>query len=176
MRWRGTGFRAHDPRWAWAPLSGAGAAAKGGRFNPVGVEALYLALTVEGMFLEVAHGFGHRFDPLTVCSYVLDVEDVVDLRDAAGRAAEAVDLAAMACAWAYEVASGRTPASWNVARALMARGAAGILTPSFASGARSDMTNLVLWRWGPTRPHKVEAHDPCGRLPRDQASWPPPGA
>ncbi len=37
-------FRAHTPRWASRPISGAGAAAKGGRSNCEGVEALYLSL------------------------------------------------------------------------------------------------------------------------------------
>src|SRR3546814_4427365 len=37
-------FCAHTPQWASDPLSGAGAAAKGGRFNREGVEALYLSL------------------------------------------------------------------------------------------------------------------------------------
>ena len=102
---------AHDPKWAWAPTSGEGVAAKGGRFNPVGVPALYLALTVEGMLLEMGHGFGHQFDPLTICSYTVDVADLIDLRTEAGRSAEGVDLADMACPWAYDLASGRTPAS-----------------------------------------------------------------
>jgi RES domain-containing protein len=34
------------------------------------------------------------------------------------------------------------------------------------------MFNLVLWRWGPTLPHKVDVHDPDKRLPKDQSSWP----
>lgn len=37
-------FRMHTPKWASAPLSGAGAAEHGGRANRPGVEALYLAL------------------------------------------------------------------------------------------------------------------------------------
>ena len=37
-------FRAHTPQWASRPTSGAGAAAKGGRFNREGIEALYLSL------------------------------------------------------------------------------------------------------------------------------------
>jgi RES domain-containing protein len=171
LRWQGTCFRAHDPRWAFAPLSGDGAAAKGGRFNPAGTPALYLALTLGGMLLEMGHGFGHRFDPLTLCSYSVDVDDLVDLRTDAARAEAAVDLAAMACPWAYDLASGRVPASQALARRLIGQGAAGILTPSFATGARPDMANLVLWRWGGALPHKVEVHDPEGRLPMDQASW-----
>jgi hypothetical protein len=37
-------YRAHTPRWADRPLSGTGAALKGGRFNREGIEALYLSL------------------------------------------------------------------------------------------------------------------------------------
>jgi RES domain-containing protein len=172
LRWHGIAYRAHDPRWAWAPTSGDGAAAKGRRFNPVGVPALYLALTVEGMFLEMGHGFGHRFAPLTICSYDVDVDDLVDLRSEAGRLAEGIDRAAMGCAWAYERASGRQPASWEIAKRLIARGLAGLLTPSFARGARPDMANLVLWRRGQTLPHQVHVHDPESRLPTAPSSWP----
>ena len=174
MRWQGVAYRAHDPRWAWAPTSGQGAAAKGGRFNPVGVPALYLALTIEGMFLEMGHGFGHRFDPLTICSYTVDVDGLVDLRSEAGRAAESVDLADMGCAWAYERTRGKEPPSHVIAQRLIARGVSGILTPSFARGARSDMANLVLWTWGGELPHLVRVHDPEGRLPTDQSSWTAP--
>lgn len=163
--------RGHDPKWAWAPTAGDGAAAKGGRFNPVGVPALYLALTVEGLFLELGYGFGHRFDPLTVCAYDVDMDDLVDLRLPEDRAAAGVDLAAMACAWAYDRASGRKPPSWTLAQTLIARRAAGMLTASFANGARPAMANLVLWRWGTSPPHRVTVLDPAGRLPHDQASW-----
>lgn len=173
MRWRGLGYRAHDPKWAWAPVSGDGAAAKGGRFNPVGVPALYLALTVEGMFLEMAHGFGHRFDPLTICCYEVDVDDLIDLRTEEGRRAAGITLTQMACPWAYDRANGRVPESWTIARLLISQGAAGLLTPSFATGARPDMANLVLWDWGSELPHKVMVHDPSERLPKDQSSWEP---
>jgi RES domain-containing protein len=123
------------------------------------------------MLAEMGHGFGHRFDPLTICSYNVDVDDIVDLRTDSGRAAEAIDLASMACPWALDLATGKIPASWEIAKSLIAKGAAGILTPSFATGARPDMANLILWRWGPDLPHKVEVHDPSGRLPKDQLSW-----
>lgn len=171
MRWQGTCFRAHDPKWAFDPLSGAGAALKGGRFNSKGTDALYLALTIEGMILEQGHGLAHRFDPLTICSYIVDVEDLVDLRTEADRKAANVDLADMACAWFEDLSNGKRPASWGVAEKLLAARASGIITPSFAHGARADHANLVLWKWGPDLPHKVEVHDPTGRLPRDQSSW-----
>jgi RES domain-containing protein len=123
------------------------------------------------MLVEMGHGFAHRFDPLTICTYNVDVDDIVDLRRESGRAAEMIDLVAMACPWAYDLANGRSPASREIAKMLIARGAAGILAPSFATGARPDMANLVLWRWGSELPHKVEVHDPAGRLPKDQSSW-----
>ncbi len=171
MRWAGICYRAHDPKWAWTPISGEGAALKGGRFNPIGTPTLYLAATLEGMFIEMGHGFGHRLDPLTICSYNVDIDDLVDLRTETQRAASGIALADLACAWAYDLAYGRKPASWNVAEQLIAAGASGIFVPSFAVGARTDMANLVLWKWGPKLPHKVEVHDPSGRLPKDQKSW-----
>jgi RES domain-containing protein len=169
LRFQGTCFRAHDPKWAFSPVSGAGAALRGGRFNPKGVPALYLALTLTGMFKEMGHGFGHRFDPLTICSYEVDSEDITDLRTEADRKAAGVDL----CAWAHDLTLRKKPASWGAAEMLIKRGAAGILVPSFAVGARAGLDNLVLWTWGGDPPHRVRVHDPDGRLPKDQSSWGP---
>lgn len=171
MRFTDPCYRGIDPRWAVSPTSGEGAKSKGARFNPAGVPALYLALSVEGVFVEMGHGFARRFDPLTVCSYEVDVEDVIDLRTDADRAREGVELGELGCAWALDLANGREPASWGVARRMIARGAAGIVVPSFARGATAGMHNLVLWKWGRDLPHRVVAHDPSGRLPRNQESW-----
>jgi RES domain-containing protein len=171
VRFRGTCYRAHDPKWAFSPLSGEGARAHGGRFNPKGVAALYLALTLDGMFAEMGHGFARRFDPLTVCAYEVDVDDLVDLRGNADREAAGFPLAQLACPWAEDVASGCTPASWRMAMALMEAGRTGILVPSFATGAKPGAANLVLWTWQDTLPYLVRVHDPAGRLPKNQASW-----
>src|SRR5205085_1807609 len=92
VRFQATCYRAHDPKWAFSPISGDGAKARGGRFNPAGTPALYLALTLEGLFLEMGQGFAHRFDPLTVCSYEVDVDGIVDLRTDRDREAAGVDL------------------------------------------------------------------------------------
>jgi RES domain-containing protein len=148
IRFRGIAYRAHDPRWAWAPLSGEGAAIHGGRFNPKGTTALYLALTIEGMFAEVCHGFARRFPPLTVVTYDVDCSGVIDLTTEAGRAAAGTDLGVLGCAWMLERAEGRMPPSWALAKRLVAAGAAGALVPSFANGASEGMRNLVLWKWG----------------------------
>lgn len=171
MRFQGTCYRAHDPKWAFSPLSGDGAKAKGGRFNAIGVAALYLSLSLDGMIKEMTHGFGRRMDPLTVCEYNVDVDNIVDLRTNADQAAAAVGLDELSCPWADDLASGREPASWKVAKRLIASNTAGILVPSFANGATADNCNLVLWKWGPTLPHRVDVHDPSGKLPKNQLSW-----
>ena len=63
LRFQGTCYRAHDPRWAFSPLSGDGARTHGGRFSPKGVPALYLALAIDGVFVEMTHGFAHGTRP-----------------------------------------------------------------------------------------------------------------
>lgn len=172
MRFQGEAFRAHDPNWSWAPLSGAGAALKGRRFNWPGLATLYLSLSFKTAFREVSAGFAHRLTPYVLCSYDVDCGDVVDLRTDADRAGNEVALDDLACAWGDALAAGREPASWVVVRRLRDRGPAGILVPSFATGAMSEDQNLVLWRWGPGLPHKVTVYDPTGKLPKNQLSWP----
>lgn len=171
MRFRGTCYRAHDPRWSFKPASGEGAAIHGGRFNPKGVPALYLALDLVTAIKEANQGFARKIEPYVLCSYDVDCEDIADLTSDEGRAAHGVAFEEMTCAWFGFIAEGKEPPSWSTARRLMAEGIAGILVPSFASGATPEDRNLVLWRWGKDLPHQVAVFDPSGRLPRDQLSW-----
>lgn len=144
----------------------------GRRFNRKGQSALYLSLSAMTALREVSGGFAHRLTPLVLCSYDIDCEDVVDLRTAAGRVEAAVQLSDLAAPWAEALTRGREPASHTLVDRLVANGAAGVLVPSFAVGATDDDQNLVLWRWGPAPPHRVQVFDPSGRLPRSQLSWP----
>lgn len=170
MRLQATFYRGHDPQWAFSPLAGDGAKIIGGRFNPIGVPALYLGATIETVIAELTHGFSYRLQPLTVVSYEVDVDDVIDLRTITDHHAAGVALADMTCDWRYEFAEGREPASWRIANRLRET-AAGILVPSFANCARADMYNLVLWRWSDALPHRVTVYDPIRRLPKDRRSW-----
>ena len=170
MRFSGECFRAHDPNWSWSPLSGAGAALKGRRFNWPGLKTLYLSLNYKTVFREVSGGFAHRLTPYVLCSYDVDCDDIADLRTKVGQAASGASLTDLSCAWGDALIAGREPESWAVARRLLAEGHAGILVPSFANGATVDDRNLVLWRWGDL-PHKVTAYDPTGKLPKNQLSW-----
>jgi RES domain-containing protein len=149
MRFVGTGYRVHDPRWSFKPLSGDGAAIHGGRFNPKGVPALYLSLDLVTAVREGNQGFAGKIEPCVLCSYEVDCDDIIDL-----------------------LALERKPIpSRQLAVRLIADGRAGILVPSFAVGSAAGSHNLVLWRWGPDLPYRVTVHDPSGRLPRSQLSW-----
>ena len=171
MRFVGTCYRAHDPRWSFKPTSGEGAAIRGARFNPKGVSTLYLGLSIMTAIKEISQGFSHRLDPTVLCSYDVDCDDILDLSTGQGRAAASVSADDMECAWATALAIGERPDSWSIYDQLIVRGAAGIIVPSYAPGADANDRSLVLWDWGPELPHKVEVFDPSGRLPRDQLSW-----
>jgi RES domain-containing protein len=164
-------YRAHDPKWSFSPLSGDGAAVHGGRFNPKGVPALYLALSLGTATREVSDGFAFRINPCVLCCYEVDCADLADLRTDTVRNEHGIALADLLCAWESDVRERREPASWQVARRLIARGIAGILVPSFTPGARLGDDNLVLWDWSERPPHQVRVFDPSRRLPRDQRSW-----
>jgi hypothetical protein len=102
-------YRLLEPVYASNPTSGEGARIHGGRFNPKGTPALYLARSVRTAGLEAAHGFKGRVEPLTLCSYDVDVRDVVDLTTAASRSAAGVKTRELNCAWRYDMSIGVDP-------------------------------------------------------------------
>jgi RES domain-containing protein len=171
LRFVGTAYRAHHPRWSFRPISGDGAAIHGGRFNPRGTAALYLALDPLTAIREANQGFVDKMERYVLCSYDVDCEDILDLSDETDRRAAGVEAAVMAASWFAHIAAGTKPPQWTMVEDFVARGAAGALVPSYAPGAVSGDCNLVLWRWGRDLPHKVEVFDPSGRLPKNQLSW-----
>lgn len=172
MRFAGRCWRAHDPGWSFTPLSGAGAALTGGRFNRKDEPTLYLSLDIITSFGECTQGFTNRLQPQTMCEYDVDCDGVVDLRDDAARNAQGVDRNDLACAWLNFQIAGKQAPSWLIGDRLKTAGHSGILVPSFVPGATDANVNLVLWRWGPDLPHKIDVYDPSGRLPQSQLSWP----
>jgi len=171
VKFEGTTYRAHDPRWSFTPLSGDGAALRGARFNPKGMPALYLSLKVLTAIKEANQGFARKIDPCVLCSYEIACEGVADLRTEATCDAEGVAFVDLDCPWFTLLAAGREPPTWPIVRRLFTAGRAGVLVPSYAPGATADDHNLVLWRWGEHHPHRVRVYDPSGRLPKDQLSW-----
>jgi RES domain-containing protein len=71
-------WRMLSPRYSCDPLSGKGAARFGGKYNPVGFEALYLSLEYETAISEYMQEIQR---PGTLCAYDLEITDIVDLLD-----------------------------------------------------------------------------------------------
>ena len=164
MRVQGVVYRAHDPRWAWSPLSGEGARRHGGRFNKPGVPTLYTSFSVSGAVREVSP-MGRRMQPLVLCAYEVDVALVVDALDSAEKEALGIIDADLDCpTWRLDLLAGRTPASHAVADRLMSDGFAGMRVRSYAEGGGERDVNLVLWRWGDSRPNRVALIDDDRRL------------
>lgn len=171
MRLRTHAYRAHNPGWAFDPISGAGAALHGGRFNPAGRPALYTSLTQQCAWTEAQQGFPFKAQPVTICAYEIDCDDIEDLCDPDTRTRLGIDIADLSCPWEDLMHRGFVPPSWKLAERLIAANVAGIVVPSFASGATAIMRNVVFWDWGDGLPHQVRVIDDLGRLPRDRSSW-----
>lgn len=156
------------PKWAFTPLSGAGAAAEGGRFNRPGVEALYLSRTPETALAEYRQDASIA-PPATLAAFVVDVAEVVDISGGYDPTVWSPDWAQWDCAW-KQIAriDKRAPPSWKLADAVITAGRRGIL---FTSLRAPGGTNLVLYPANLTATDKITVHDPDGRLPRDQSSW-----
>lgn len=172
MRFAGTAYRAHDPRWSWTPLSGDGARIHGGRFNPQGVPALYLTLDFATAVIEANQGFPFRLmAPITLVSYAVDCDDLADLSDAKILRGLGATTADLACAWKLLYEEGKSVPSWRLVERLRSEGASGVVVPSFSPGAAADAKNLVLWKWSDNLPYQVVTIDPGKKLPRDGSSW-----
>lgn len=171
MKLTGFVYRAHNPRWAFAPDSGDGAASTGGRFNPVGTKALYTSLRFETAWLEAQQTFPFKAQPMTLCAYEVECEDVLDLTDPAFLVTHGIAATDLACAWKDLSTRGIRPPTWEIAPRLIAIGTACAIVPSFAKGALSADINVVFWDWAPGPPHQVRVIDDDRRLPRDASSW-----
>jgi RES domain-containing protein len=157
------------PKWAYVPLSGAGAAAEGGRFNRPGVEALYLARTPRTALEELKQGASIVL-PATLAAYKVTASDVVDLSAGFDPASWAPEWAGWDCSWKRIARIDRKiPPSWKLADEVISAGRRGILFPSTRDPRG---VNLVLYPQNLAPADRVVVHDPDRRLPVDQASWP----
>ena len=164
-------YRAHHPMWAFDPVSGEGARARGGRFNRPGVTALYTSMSLETAWLEAQQGFAFKAQPMTLCAYEVDCEGVLDLTTDAGRVVAGTSLAELGSAWEDSATAGKPVPTWLLADRLIGSGYAAIIVPSFAARATARDANLVFWKWAAVPPHKVVVVDDERRLPINQDSW-----
>ncbi len=158
-------WRMLAPRWAFDPLSGAGAARAGGRWNEPGQAALYLS---DSHAVAIAEYQQDLPRPGTLTAYDVKASGILDLAEVDVRDALGMDEAFLRQPWkrARDIERSR-PRCWDFSAAAFAAGWQGVRVPSVqASGS-----NLVLWRWNQDGAPAVRHLDPLSELPRDQASW-----
>lgn len=165
FQFQGVVYRGHNPRWQHAPESGEGAARNGGRWNPVGLPALYTSERFETAWLEAQQGFPFKTQPLTLCTYEVDCGPLLDLCDPAIR--ERVHPRPES--WLHEFwldkKLKRQPViAWEITERLIQLGYAGIRVPSQVKGATPRDINVVFWTWSRCAPTKVRVIDDEGRL------------
>jgi RES domain-containing protein len=158
MHFKGALYRAPNPIYARAPLSGRGAELYGGRFNRKGAPALYASLSILTAVRE-ANQAGD-LQPTTLVSYDADIERVFDSRDEAAMRVARFDAAALGDAsWRDEMKASGEARTQAFAGKLSAAGFHGLLVRSFAPGATDDDLNLVLWTWSDRTPCRLTLID-----------------
>ncbi len=160
-------YRMHNPRWAFAPTSGAGAARQGGRVNRPGVEALYLAGEASTA-IEEYRQLSTLLSPCTLVSYLVTLNKVVDFSGGYTTAWDPL-WEDFFCDWRKMAFADKVePPSWVLADQVQAAGFKGVLFPSAVSAGG---INMVVFTSALLRSDKVEVVDPDKDLPKTQASW-----
>jgi RES domain-containing protein len=162
---KGRFWRMLAPRWSFDPLSGAGAARAGGRWNAPGQATLYLSDSHATAIAEYQQNLPR---PGTLTAYDVDAQAVLDLTSLPVRQAIGIDDPFLRLPWKYmRDVERRRPACWDFVMAAAGRGWNGLIVPS----VQAQGTNLVLWRWNEADAPVVRHIDPLGDLPRNQGSW-----
>lgn len=154
-------WRMLNIKWQRDPLSGAGAALTGGRWNRPGRRALYLSVDHSTAIAEFHQDV---VAPGTLAAFDVHSSAIADLTDPAVRDTFDIDTNLLLVRWERIVQIERAdPPGWAIAETLIAAGAHGALVPS---AQRPGGVNLVLWRWsedGSEGAH-VRVLDPRGDL------------
>ncbi len=157
LRVEGRWWRMLSPRWHRDPLSGAGAARSGGRWNARGVPALYLSATHTTAIAEYMQSLIH---PGTLTPYDVRSAAILDLTDSTVQDMAGVNAALLELPWRrIRDIDQQIPESWVLAREAAGAGFDGMRVRSVQEGG----LNLVLWRWSGEGVH-VEVVDPNGDL------------
>lgn len=159
-------YRVHQPKWSYAPTSGAGAGAHGGRANRPGVDALYLSLDLKTALAEYQQ-FDALLPPGLMVSYEVDVNAIVDFRGGYTSAWDPI-WKDFYCDWRKMMFNqGISPPSWVIGDQALAAGAKGILFNSTLTGG----ANLVIYTDALSGADTIQVYDPDNILPKNQMSW-----
>ena len=137
-------YRYLAPKWAFLPMSGAGAARAGGKFNRPGVEALYLSAEPETALAEYSQGSSLP-KPATLAAYEVELDDVVDLSAGYDPDRWSASWANWKCDWRWIArVEHKIPSSWRLSDDAISSGARGLLFPSthHAGGIKLVVFNL----------------------------------
>lgn len=159
-------YRVLAPKWAYAPTSGAGAGAYGGRANRPGIDALYLSLELETALAEYKQ-MDALLPPALMVSYQVSVDPVVDFRS--GYDAKWDPLwQDFYCDWRkMHFNEAIEPPSWIIGDRVLAAGGKGILFKSIVTGGM----NMVVYTDFLLASDVIAVHDPHHVLPKNQDSW-----
>ncbi|SAI73124.1 Uncharacterized conserved protein [Bordetella ansorpii] len=155
-------YRVISPAYAGTPLSGAGAARQGGRFNRPGQEALYLSVDDATALAEYRQD-NPWLPPGTICTFFVRGVRVADLSAGFDPATWPPLWADFGVDWRAEwFNKGIEPPTWYMADDVVAAGLDGILFPS---QALAGGTNLVLYRSSMRPRAQLRVYDPNHVLP-----------
>ncbi|CUI07001.1 RES family NAD+ phosphorylase [Massilia antarctica] len=159
-------YRVHQPKWSFAPTSGAGAGAYGGRANRPGVNALYLSLELETALAEYQQ-LDALLPPGLMVSYNVSINAIVDFRGGFTSGWDAL-WQDFYCDWRnMHFNQGIEPPSWVIGDQVLAADAKGILFNSAITGGE----NLVIYTDALTGADAINVYDPNNDLPKNQSSW-----
>jgi RES domain-containing protein len=148
-------------RWQAEPLSGAGAAAFGGRWNRVGQPALYLSFDHATAIAEFHQSLVR---PGTLAAYDVQAAVIADLSGPLAPTQYGFTPDVLRCQWRHlHRIKEQDPPSWSLTDRLIAGGAQGAVVPSVQH--RGGL-NLVLWNWSGEggKGAQVRVLDPHGEL------------
>jgi RES domain-containing protein len=151
---RGTFYRAVDPAFAAAALSGSRSV---GRYSPADTPTLYLSSSREGVAAAMIKHADQRAAELSVLAFDVEADRIADLRDDTAMAALGVNPSDAFGDWQRELDQGHEPRSWHVRAALETAGARGLIDPS---RKRPGLWHLTLFAWNTDGAPRVQPAPP----------------